>query len=91
MLGNIIGSNLFNTLAVVGVAGAIRAMPDCDPAIAGRDIPAAFALSAALLLLGLSCWRGRGARDGRLGRPVGWLLLAAYAAYLADLVLAAAR
>lgn len=90
-VGNIIGSNLFNTLAVVGVAGAIRAMPDCDPAIAGRDIPAAFALSAALLLLGLPRWRGRGARDGRLGRPVGWLLLAAYAAYLADLVLDAAR
>ena len=86
-VGNIIGSNLFNTLAVVGLAGAIRAMPDADPDIAARDIPTAFALTAALILFGLPIWR-RGSRDGRLPRAAGWLFLAAYAAYTTWLVLA---
>ena len=86
-VGNVIGSNLFNTLAVVGLAGAIRAMPDADPDIAARDIPTAFALTAALILFGLPIWR-RGSRDGRLPRAAGWLFLAAYAAYTTRLVLA---
>ena len=80
-VGNVIGSNLFNTLAVVGLAGAIRPMDAVDPAVAARDVPAAFALALAVLVLGLPAWR-RGARDGRLGRGAGILFLAAYAAWL---------
>ena len=87
-VGNVVGSNLFNTLAVVGLAGAIRPMPDADPAIVSRDIPVAFVLTVALAVLGLPLWR-RGRRDGRLSRPAGWALLALYAGYLAKLFLAA--
>ena len=87
-VGNVIGSNLFNTLAVVGLAGAIRPMDAVDPAVAARDVPAAFALAAALLVLGLPWWR-RGAHDGRLGRVAGAVFLAAYAFYLVLLFRAA--
>ena len=87
-VGNVIGSNLFNTLAVVGLAGAIRPMDAVVPAVAARDVPAAFALAAALLVLGLPWWR-RGARDGRLGRVAGAVFLAAYAFYLVLLFRAA--
>ena len=84
-VGNVIGSNLFNTLAVVGLAGAIHPMPDADPAIAGRDIPAALLLTVLLAVFGLPRLR-RGGGNGRISRPAGWILLAGYAAYLALLV-----
>ena len=84
-VGNILGSNLFNTLAVVGLAGAIHPMPDADPAIAGRDIPAALLLTVLLAVFGLPRLR-RGGGNGRISRPAGWILLAGYAAYLALLV-----
>ena len=61
-------------------------MPDADPAIAARDVPAALFLTAALAFLGLPLWR-RGRRDGRLSRPAGWALLVLYAGYLARLLL----
>lgn len=84
-VGNVVGSNLFNTLAVVGLAGAIHPMPDTAPAIAGRDIPVALLLTILLAIFGLPrLWRGGG--NGRISRPVGWILLAVYAAYLAMLV-----
>jgi cation:H+ antiporter len=84
-VGNVVGSNLFNTLAVVGLAGAIHPMPDADPAIAGRDIPAALLLTVLLAVFGLPRLR-RGGGNGRISRPAGWILLAGYAAYLALLV-----
>lgn len=85
-VGNIVGSNLFNTLAVVGLAGAIRPMPGVDPAILSRDLPVTLAVSLLLLVFG---WPRGGRTDGRLSRPAGALLLAAYAAYLFLLVRAA--
>ena len=85
-VGNVIGSNLFNTLAVVGLAGAIRPMPETDPAIVARDIPAAFALTAALLLFAFGLPRRGGGREGRIPRWGGVLLLAFYVAYMARVV-----
>ena len=85
-VGNVIGSNLFNTLAVVGLAGAIRPMETVAPAVAGRDVPVAFALTAALLLVLPVPFVWRKAAVRRLARPAGWLLLAAYAGYMAWLL-----
>ena len=85
-VGNVIGSNLFNTLAVVGLAGAIRPMETVAPAVAGRDVPVAFALTAALLLVLPVPFVWRKADVRRLARPAGWLLLAAYAGYMAWLL-----
>ena len=63
VLGNIIGSNLFNTLAVVGVAAAISPLvpgPDGEPAFSRylltRDLPLMTALSLSILFFGLN-WR----------------------------------
>ena len=85
-VGNVIGSNLFNTLAVVGLAGAIRPMPETDPAIVARDIPTALALTVALLLFAFGLPRRGGGRDGRIPRWGGVLLLAFYVVYMARVV-----
>ena len=85
-VGNIIGSNVFNTLAVVGLAGAIRPMKDIDPEVLVRDLPVTFVLTALLLVLGRSRRRGGISSDGRLSRNAGRFLLLAYAAYLVWIV-----
>jgi cation:H+ antiporter len=83
-LGNIIGSNLFNTLAVVGLAATISPMDEIEHAVIYRDMPLMTGLTAALIILG---FRRKG--DGRLNRIAGAILLAIYVGYLALLVVQA--
>ena len=83
-LGNIIGSNLFNTLAVVGLAAIVSPMDAIEKAVAYRDMPLMIALTVALILLG---FRRKG--DGRLNRIAGAILLAVYVGYLALLIVQA--
>lgn len=80
VLGNVLGSNLFNTLAVVGIAGAIH--PLAIPAgILSRDI--FFTALLTMLLLGLGLHpRGRGS----ISPWKGGLLLACYGAYTLILI-----
>ena len=79
-LGNVVGSNLFNTLAVVGISGVI--MPFAAPSeILTRDLPVMSALTFALVVM---CY-GFG-RRGRVNRIEGGLLLAAFALYTGHLV-----
>ena len=82
-VGNVIGSNLFNTLAVVGLAGAIAPLHDVPDAVRFRDLPATFAFTAALWLFALARRRGRG---GAIPRAGGALLLAGYLVYVALLL-----
>jgi len=79
-LGNVLGSNLFNTLAVVGIAGAIRPFP-VAPEVLFRDFPIMAAFTLAIFALGFGL-RG----PGRINRPEGALLLAAWIGYTAWLV-----
>jgi cation:H+ antiporter len=79
-IGNVIGSNLFNTLAVVGIAGAIKSF-DVPRDILVRDLPVMTALTVALFVI---C-AGFG-RQGRVNRFEGLALLAAFAAYTGYLV-----
>jgi cation:H+ antiporter len=79
-LGNILGSNLFNTLAVVGIAGIIRPMP-AGPEVLSRDIPVMAGLTLSLFLFGYG-FRG----PGRINRFEGFILLASYVGYTAWLV-----
>jgi len=83
-LGNIIGSNLFNTLAVVGLAATISPMDEIEKAVTYRDMPLMIALTVALIVLG---FRRKG--DGRLNRIAGAILLAVYVGYLALLIVQA--
>ena len=85
-LGNIIGSNLFNTLAVVGLAATISPMDEIERVVTTRDMPLMTALTVALIVLG---FRRKG--DGRLNRIAGGILLAVYVGYLALLVTQAAH
>ncbi|MCQ8183190.1 calcium/sodium antiporter [Methylomonas sp. SURF-1] len=80
-LGNIIGSNLFNTLAVVGLAGAIQPM-SIPVEIVNRDWPLMALLTASLFALGYAGKR----EQGRINRVEGGILLAVYTAYTLYLI-----
>jgi cation:H+ antiporter len=79
-LGNILGSNLFNTLAVVGIAGTIHPLT-VGPEVFSRDIMVMAALTVSLFIIGYGF---RGA--GRINRFEGTALLACYIGYTAYLV-----
>ena len=79
-VGNVIGSNLFNTLAVVGIAGVIRPM-DVAPEVFSRDLPVIGLLTVFLFVISYGL-RGQ----GRINRVGGAALLTSYLAYTALLV-----
>ncbi len=74
-LGNVIGSNLFNTLGVVGLAGVIHPMV-AEPAVFTRDMLVMGALTLALFVFAYG-FRG----PGRINRIEGGVLLASFVAY----------
>lgn len=74
-LGNVIGSNLFNTLAVVGLAGAIHPMA-VEPEVFTRDM-----LVMGVLTLGLFVFAYGFRGPGRINRIEGGVLLAAFITY----------
>lgn len=79
-LGNILGSNLFNTLAVVGIAGTIHPMV-VGPEIFSRDIMVMAALTVSLFFIGYG-YRG----PHRISRLAGAALLACYIGYTTYLI-----
>jgi cation:H+ antiporter len=79
-LGNILGSNLFNTLAVVGIAGTIHPLA-VGPEVLSRDVLTMSALTASLFVFGYG-FRG----PGRINRIEGAALLACYVGYTGLLV-----
>lgn len=79
-LGNILGSNLFNTLAVVGIAGAIHPM-SVGPEVFDRDMTVMAAVTLSLFVFGFG-FRG----PGRINRIKGAILLSCYLGYTAWLV-----
>lgn len=83
-LGNVLGSNMFNTLAVVGISGLIKPYA-VDMDILTRDMPVMIALTVSLFILGY----GFHGRQGRINRIEGSVLLLLYGGYLAWLVRAA--
>lgn len=79
-VGNVIGSNLFNTLAVVGLAGSIQPMPIPDDIIS-RDW-----MLMAILTLGLFVLGYDRNGDGRITRPEGGVLIGVYLFYTVYLI-----
>ncbi|MCG7598591.1 calcium/sodium antiporter [Halomonas sp. McH1-25] len=80
VLGNVVGSNLFNTLGVVGLAGVIAPIHSVSEALS-RDWPVMAALTLAVVIFGIG-WRGQ----GRINRLEAAALLAAYVGYTGYLV-----
>jgi len=81
-LGNIIGSNLFNILAVMAIPGIV-ATRTLDPAVLSRDY---FAMTFLTVFLGVaiyvSRWRSKSSPGhAYLGRILGTLLVSFYALY----------
>lgn len=74
-LGNILGSNVFNTLAVVGIAGAIAPMT-IDSHLFTRDLPVMALLTLSLFIFGYGF-----RRQGRINRFEGAILLSVYIGY----------
>ncbi|MFZ7215112.1 calcium/sodium antiporter [[Pasteurella] aerogenes] len=79
-VGNIIGSNLFNTLAVVGIAGSIAPI-QVGNEIFSRDMLVMAILTFSLFIFGYSV-----KKQGTINRVKGLLLLASYVAYTAYLI-----
>ncbi|GAB3031477.1 calcium/sodium antiporter [Bowmanella dokdonensis] len=74
-LGNVLGSNLFNTLAVVGIAAGIHPL-EVSPEVLTRDWALMLALTIGLLLMGLGL-KGQ----GRITRLEGLVLVLVYCGY----------
>lgn len=74
-LGNVIGSNLFNTLAVVGIAGTIQPL-GIEAAALYRDWTVMGVLTLSLFVLGYGVLGRR-----RINRVEGGLLVAVYLGY----------
>lgn len=79
-LGNVIGSNLFNTLAVVGIAGVINPIT-ISTEILSRDFLFMTILTFSLFVIGYG-FRG----PGRINRYEGAILVTSYAGYLVFLI-----
>jgi len=76
VLGNVIGSNIFNTLAVLGISALISPGP-IPGEVLTRDLP----VMGALTLLLLPIMAQRRGRPGVIGRAEGVLLLSCFLAY----------
>ena len=75
-VGNVLGSNMFNLLAVLGMPGLIH--PSITPLeLMSRDFPTMIALTIALFIMGYGFLR-----PGHITRAEGGLLLLGYLAYL---------
>lgn len=79
-LGNIIGSNVFNTLGVIGLAGLI-APAAISPQLITRDLPVLLAMTVALVVFAAGA-----PGKGRINRIEGGLLVAAFAVYMGFLL-----
>lgn len=81
-LGNVLGSNLFNTLGVVGVAALIMPM-QVAPEVLSRDTLVMCAITLLLFVLCALALK----RDGQLGRLSGVLLISCFVGYSAWLII----
>ena len=77
IVGNIIGSNTFNTLGVLGLAGIVRET-SVDPLVLSRDFLLLFVLMALLFAFVL--------KNRQLARWQGAVLICSYFGYLAYLI-----
>lgn len=75
-IGNVVGSNMFNILAVIGIAGVISPMQNLSADVLSRDWLVMMAMTVVLLMMAYGFRRA-----GRINRYEGLGLLLAFAAY----------
>lgn len=75
-IGNVVGSNMFNLLAVIGIAGVISPMPSLSSDVLSRDWLVMMGMTVALLITAYGFRRA-----GRINRFEGAGLLVAFCAY----------
>jgi cation:H+ antiporter len=73
--GNVVGSSMFNTLAVMGIPGLIYPST-LDTGVLQRDVPVVFTLTIALVIMAYG-FKGH----GRINRIEGAILLACFVGY----------
>jgi cation:H+ antiporter len=83
-LGNVIGSNIFNTLAVVGSAALVRPIPIASEVLS-RDMIVLTIVTATLFVIGFA-----GRTNPQVSRVTGVLFIVSYAAYTLLLISQAA-
>lgn len=76
-IGNVVGSNMFNLLAVIGIATVINPMEFIAPEVLQRDWIIMLILTMALLAMVY----GFKKRDGKINRVEGAILVLCYIAY----------
>ncbi|NEX15743.1 MAG: calcium/sodium antiporter [Halochromatium sp.] len=81
-IGNVVGSNMFNLLAVIGIAGTITPISVVPPEVMLRDWPMMMAGTVALFVMSYG-FHGQ----GRINRLEGGILLSTFIAYSIYLVL----
>ena len=84
VLGNVVGSNLFNSMAVVGLAGVIA------PIEAGREVLvrdwSVMTFMTLMMVLFAFSWRGRPRRINRVEGGVLFAIFIAYTGYMVSIV-----
>ena len=80
-IGNVVCSNMFNLLAVIGIATVINPMNSIAPEVLYRDWIIMFILTLALLVMAY----GFKGKDGKINRVEGAILVLCYVAYNAYL------
>ncbi|MBT8114269.1 MAG: calcium/sodium antiporter [Arenicella sp.] len=78
IIGNIIGSNVFNTLGVLGITGVIHAT-EIDTSALWRDFPVMFVFTVLMFIFALT--------KGSFSRQEGGILLFGYLGYICYLVI----
>lgn len=97
-LSNVVGSNLFNLLMVLGVCAVIRPIP-IDKSILKRDFPFSIFITLGLLLaLGIPVLTGADLSKtamldsvSEISRPIGIVLLVLFVAYITVLIVLAKK
>lgn len=87
VLGNVVGSNLFNSLAVVGLAGVIAPI-ETGQEVLQRDWSVMLVMTVLMMLFAFS-WRGRPRRINRFEGGGLLALFIAYTGYMVSLVVLA--
>ena len=84
VIGNIIGSNLFNMLGVVGIAGTISPFDGYSGYIVTRDLPMMAAMAFLLACFGVN-WR-RPSESGSIVRWEGAVWIVSFCVYLGVMI-----